>query len=505
MSLDVYREIVPDWAAFRAAASRPQPETFRTRVGRIDPAELAERLARAGFRLSPVDVPAGFFRVDEAPVPVSRTPEHWLGLLYVQQRVTGLAAPALGVRPGDGVLDLCAAPGGKTTHLAELVGDRTRLVAADPNEKRLRALVGNLYRLGQAGVMVVEADGRELPGRAGFDRVLVDAPCSAEGNVRRFGGALPDRPADFLGHATRLQSRLLRRAIALTRPGGTVLYVTCTFRPEENEGVVDEALNELPVSLEAIPLDAPHAPGLTRFQGQTFHPDLSEAWRVYPHHLDSGGLFMARLRVEEPTASAGAAGAAPEGRGPEGWEPVPPAFPGDEMHPEAAAARLAAARDLLREEFGVSAETLGACGWIVRGDSVWAHRLEAWPWESWSRSGAVRFVSMGIRVLTRDRRFGERPTNDGLRWLGPYLRDRVVDVDRSTMRRLLAGEAVPLPRIRASDAGPAAAQANGSVPGGPVALRLEGYVAGRGIARRGALSSEIPKTRARRLARLLAS
>lgn len=500
-SLDRYRALIPDWDRFRRAAAAPEPETFRVRAGRIEPGELARRLEARGFRLERLAAPPGFFRVLDGPHPISQTLEHWLGLVYVQQAVTGLAAYALTPEPGDRILDMCAAPGGKTLHLADLTGDGARLVAADRNEKRLRALLGNLYRLGHAGVLVVAADGRRFPGGARFDRVLVDAPCSAEGNLRRYGGEPPEQSASFLAYATRLQEALLRRAVGLTSAGGTVLYVTCTFNPDENEAVVDRVLRELPLALEPIDLgpeagdETPHAPGLTAFEGRRFHPDLALAWRLYPYHLDSGGLFMARLRVLEAAGRTDGGGvgtgrpspAGAGGDGDEGWRPVPPVAPGDGPDPEEARARAAAARALLHEEFGVPPGALDSLGWLVRKDSLWAHRLSAWPLEAWTPGNDWRFVSLGIRAFKADRRFGERPTNEGLRLLGPHLEERVVDLDPGDCLRLLTGDH------------PTAADA----PGGLVALRVDGRVVGRGVVGRGRLRHEIPKARAARLRTVL--
>ena len=269
---------------------------FRVRVGRIQEDTLLARLREQGFRLRPLDGMPGFHQVESEPYPVSMTFEHWNGLIYVQQASTGVAAPALGPKPGERVLDLCSAPGGKTAHAAELMEDGGCLVASEISESRIRGLLGNMYRLGHTNVLAVAGDGREFPGGASFDRVLVDAPCTGEGTLRRRGGRPPRQSRSFLGYVTSAQHSLLTRAIQLTRPGGVVLYVTCTFAPEENEAVVSRILSEQPVELEPLDLPVPHAPGLTSFEGERFDPRLERAARVYPHHLDSGGLFLAKLR-----------------------------------------------------------------------------------------------------------------------------------------------------------------------------------------------------------------
>lgn len=510
MALERYREIVPDWSDFLDAVERPEPTTFRVRRGRIDPERLAERLREKGFELETVGGTDGFYRVLGAPYPVSKTLEHWLGLFYIQQAATGLAAPALDPRPGERVLDLCAAPGGKTAHLAERMDDRGTLVAADVDDRRLRALLGNLYRTGYPNVLVVQADGRTFPGGPAFDRVLVDAPCSAEGNVRDRGGEIPERDPSFTEYVTGLQEALLRRAVEVARPGGSVLYVTCTFAPEENEAVVDRVLRDAPVTVEPLALQVPHAPGLVRFGDERFDPRLRGAVRIYPHHLDSGGLFLARLRRTDGSAgeaagsdpaAVGAAGdGVPTGAGrADGWHPVPSVFPDEKEERESddrdrrerAEDRIERAREGLHHRFGVPEGALAAGGWIVRGKSVWMHRCDAWPVPSWDGSADWRVLSLGLRALKRDPRTpaGERPTSDLLRRLDGLVERNVVTLERSELFRLLDRE----PRERPD------------LDDGFVAFRHEGRILGRGWVHRGTLRNEISKTRSKRLASFLES
>jgi len=503
MALERYLGIVPDPEGFRAALERPEPTSVRVRARRA-PARVVERLEGQGFGLEAVPGVGEVFHVRSEPFPISKTLEHWLGHIYIQQASTAAAAPALGVRPGERVLDLCAAPGGKTTHLSDLLEERGCLVAADPSEKRLRALLGNVYRLLHAGILVVAADGRSFPGGAQFDRILVDAPCSSEGNVRRQGGETDRGDADFRDYVTSLQGALLRRAVDLARPGGVVLYSTCTFAPEENEAVVDGVLRDRPVSVEPIELDVPHAPGLVRHGSRRFHPDLEAAWRIYPHHLDSGGLFLARLRKEgvdgagagapdAADASGRAGGSGPGGAGGRagastGWTPVPAAFPGEGLGAGEACERIEDARSRLSASFGVPAERFEAEGWMARGDSIWGHRLSEWPLEAWEASTDWRFISLGVRVMREDRRYGLRPTNDGLRWLDRDVRRRRVPLDHRGCLRLLEGGLVRSP-----------------VEGGNgnVALAVDAEVAGRGVIRGDVVRHEIPRPRARRLREIL--
>jgi NOL1/NOP2/sun family putative RNA methylase len=467
---------------------------FRVRGGPAHGASVAERLRARGFTLRTLDGMPGFHRVERAPIPLSATPEHWLGLVYQQQASTGVAAPTLAPGAGERVLDLCAAPGGKTTHIADLMGDSGCLVASEISESRIRGLLGNVYRLGHTGIFVVASDGRDFPLGALFDRVLLDVPCSGEGTLRRRGGQPPDQSASFRTYVTRVQRALLERAVRLTRPGGTILYVTCTFAPEENEAVVSEALARLPLDLEPIELPVPHAPGLTAFEGTTYDPRLAGAARIYPHHLDSGGLFLAKLRrcQGEPSAEPGdpsstgrgdaaVAASARESR----WSSVPAAFPGERISAAEAIATIDAGIGEVLERFGI-ADPLDDLRWTLRGGRAWAHTLDAWPGGLWE-DGPWRPISVGIRAIDFDSRGRARPSNDFLRWLGSRMGQRVLDLDDDRLGRLL--ERHPVPTDFPSR--------------GPVALRWHGDVIGRGAVTVDGLKSEIPRARAADLRRCL--
>ncbi len=487
IDLGRYRSIVDDWDAFTAASARPEPTVFRVRTGRVDEARLLDDLGAQGFRTRPVEGLAGFHQVVEEPHPVSMTLEHWNGLIYVQQASTGVAAPALAPRPGERVLDLCSAPGGKTAHMADLMEDSGCLVASEISESRIRGLLGNMYRLAHTNVLAVAGDGRAFPDGALFDRVLVDAPCTGEGTLRRRGGRPPRQSRSFLGYVTSAQRALLERAVRLTRPGGTILYVTCTFSPEENEAVVSDILGTMPVELEPLDLPVPHVRGVTEFEGARFDPRVEGAARIYPHHLDSGGLFLARLRRgdgpvgDEPTpdVSAGA------------WTPVPHAFPDDgeatHSEPEEADALVEAAVAELADRLRVPRARLGELSWTVRGGRVWVHSVDAWPLEAWEKGDAWRAISIGIRAVEFDSRGRARPTNDILRLLSDDIRERRVDLDEDRLRDFLSRRPVPCDLdLR-----------------GPVAVGYRGQVVGRGARTAEGLKTEIPKARASDLLRVL--
>ena len=515
--LERYRTIIPDWEGFRDTMLRRDPPTLRVRTGRISTVDLEDRLQAQGFVLSEVEGLPDFLRVIDGPHAVADTLENWLGLFYIQQASTGVAAPLLDPRPGERVLDLCAAPGGKTTHIADLMRDRGCIVAVDRNEDRIRALLGNVYRTAHPNVLVVAGDGRSLPDGALFDRVLVDVPCSAEGTMRRKRGKPRGQTAKFRRQAPRRQESLLRRAIALTRPGGTILYSTCTFAPEENEAVVHRVLEDAPVALEPIRIDVPHAPGLTSFEGQRFDATLEGACRIYPHHFDSGGLFLARLKRldgdepagserdkpagserDEPARSERGEPAASERHVPAGpvaddpsalpgWSPVPAAFPDGRTDPAVAAETIETAFDRLETLFGIGADVRSDFGWMVRGEDLWAHRCGSWPLGSWGESDRWRVVSVGLRAMVPDYRNRPRPTNDLFRLLEKAVLPKLISISVDQWAKLLSGEDIAVPGVE-----------SGFVP-----LGLQGHVTGRGLVRGETVRHEIPKVQARWLAKIL--
>ena len=200
-------------------------------------------------------------------------------------------APAalLEPRPGERVLDLCAAPGGKSTQLARAMEGRGILVCNEIHPKRARILSGNIERLGISNALVLNESPERLAERlpGWFDRVLVDAPCSGEGMFRKEEAALTDWSEDTVAMCAARQKTILTSAAKLVRPGGRLVYSTCTFAPEENEDMIEAFLEARPDFLP-VPMDAPwFSPGLRNLPG---------TYRLWPHLLRGEGQFAAVLQ-----------------------------------------------------------------------------------------------------------------------------------------------------------------------------------------------------------------
>lgn len=293
-----YRGLVDDWDAFASALCRPLAPCVWVNPSRLTLAQLRALLAEEGIEAEPIAWLPGALRL---PLE-TRAGQHWwfcAGLAHAQEAVSQVPAWLMDLGPGQRVLDLCAAPGGKTAQIAFALGNRGTLIANDISTDRIKALQGNLDRLGIVNCSTTCSDGVNWPTAGGqFDRILVDAPCSSEGTLRRnpslLGRLDPESPARLASR----QRALLRKAVQLLGPGGRILYSTCTLAPEENELVVAEALGRFGGRLRLVPTALPGLvaePGFTEWQGQALPAELAHCLRIWPHHNDTGGFFVAVL------------------------------------------------------------------------------------------------------------------------------------------------------------------------------------------------------------------
>lgn len=302
-----YASVLPDFDAFWEALQRPLPQTLAVNDQRLSAEALAEGLAGA-LSLTPLPWRPGAFRL----APEDRPGRHWrfsAGHFTVQEEASLLPGALLEAAPGDRVLDLCAAPGNKTALLALALKNRGTVIANDLQESRLAALHDLIRRLGLMNVSSTCGDGARLPlGENTFDRILLDAPCTAEGKAQR--GYLRASSETFRAGLRQTQRRLLEHALKLCRPGGRIVYSTCTFAPEENEGVITAFLEAFGDQVRVRPLAGlpPGAsPGLEAFEDQRFHPDLVHACRLWPQRSGTGGFFAVCLEKAAPEGTQRAA------------------------------------------------------------------------------------------------------------------------------------------------------------------------------------------------------
>lgn len=287
--MERYREIIDDWEAF--ADRRAEEPVNAVRKNNLKAREDFEQKLSDDFEFTQSGWNDRIYRLETESPGTSEL--HWRGEYYVQEESAALPVAALNPQPGEKVLDMCAAPGGKTTQIAARMKNRGEVVANDESGRRLKSLHSNVYRTGSACVKVTNYDGRQIPEDRKFDRILVDAPCSGEADhLKREAGAASKSEREGLAE---LQKQLLVKAASLVEEDGRIVYSTCTFAPEENEEVVLHALENTELELKHFETDAPHVRGVENFQDRSYGEEMSKTVRMYPHHLDSGGIYVAVL------------------------------------------------------------------------------------------------------------------------------------------------------------------------------------------------------------------
>ncbi len=268
---------------------------------RVNPGKVsAEWFAQAGlFSLTPVEwCPTGFrFPPEERP---GKHPYHACGLYYLQEPSAMAVAEALDVQPDDVILDLCAAPGGKSTQIAGKLGGSGLLVANEIHPTRAKALSENIERLGIVNALVTNESPERLQTRFTefFDKILVDAPCSGEGMFRKLPEAIDDWSPAKVSECHAMQLEILAASSAMLKPGGRLVYSTCTFAPLENEQTIASFLHTHPqFSLQIVPHHEMFVPGEPAWATPA-DPELAKTARLWPHLLRGEGHFIAVLQKD---------------------------------------------------------------------------------------------------------------------------------------------------------------------------------------------------------------
>jgi NOL1/NOP2/sun family putative RNA methylase len=288
-----------EYDAFLATYDEPRRYGLRVNTLKISPQELE---AVVPFALERIPFcPVGYrYEKNYLPDP-ARHPFYYAGLYYLQEPSAMTPASVLSVEPGDYVLDLCAAPGGKATALAAKLQGKGLLVANEISASRAKALLKNIEVFGVKNSFVTNGVPARLAEQFGvyFDKILVDAPCSGEGMFRKDIANARAWSLEKVKSCARTQKDIIVQAASMLRPGGMLLYSTCTFAPEENEQVIAWLLDECPeMELCEIPWQEGFSHGRPELccEDCTVHPELSRCVRIFPHKMEGEGHFLALLR-----------------------------------------------------------------------------------------------------------------------------------------------------------------------------------------------------------------
>ena len=301
--LDRLAQIIPpdQLDAVRQSFVR-RPTTFRVNTLKSNREMLLAKLSEQGFQVEPVDwYGDAFILRNQSKQELIDTPAYQNGEMYVQGLSSMVPPLVLDLKPGEKIGDIAAAPGSKTTQMAALMNNTGEIVANDRSKIRLFKLVANLKLQGVTNVRTSLAEGEALWKRFPeyFDKTLVDVPCSLEG---RFDVKNPKSYRDWSLKKVQIlsahQQHLLRSAVSATKPGGVIVYSTCTLSPEENEKVIDWLLDKEPSvgEIEAVNLPLPGLqPGITNWGRTDFAPEIRQTLRVIPSETMEG-FYIAKLR-----------------------------------------------------------------------------------------------------------------------------------------------------------------------------------------------------------------
>ena len=274
--------------------------TIKVNTLRISQEELYEKLTTKGFNLNPVPFIQDAFYVRNEPFSIGATTEYLLGYYYIQGAASMIPSLLLKPNSQDLVVDMCAAPGGKTIQLAQGMKNEGILFALDLSRERMKSLRSNLARCGVKNVIAIRMDAAtvgELKIK-GISKILLDARCSGSGLIPSDPTRKMSRGYEDIIFCSGTQLKLITAAINALEPGGELVYSTCSIEPEENEYIIDAVLNQFGVKLIDLGLTIGE-PGIVDAFGKTLAPDLKQARRFYPYLHKTEGFFVCKLKKVE--------------------------------------------------------------------------------------------------------------------------------------------------------------------------------------------------------------
>lgn len=396
------------------------------------------------------------FALDRSEDRLGTALEHLLGGFYIQAKAATLAVAVLDPQPGERVLDLAAAPGGKSTQIAAAMQNGGLLVANEPNRRRLAALAGNLERCGVLNCVLTQAPGTVLARyfHNCFDRVLLDVPCSGDGILRKDEGVLRYWSPEDAVNKSGQQLGLARAAFHMLRPGGTLVYSSCSLSTEENEEVLLSLLRTYPELAEVAPVEQPDlGPPLSSNAASGYPDSFRGMARVWPHRQNTEGACVARVRKLGATAWKADAGV---------LQP-PPASPADRSLLED-----------LEERWGFRAPLPDDCTLTAA-----PRQLQVRP-RSWETFAALPFyVRSGMKVASIHKGHAYLTHQAATLW-GNRMKRRLLPLEWADAGALFAGREIGLEER--------------TVEPGEVLLRHGPWSLGRGLVRRdGVLTGFLPR------------
>lgn len=449
-----YYSLIDEAKAFEECMAHPTPTCLTVNPLKTTPKAVINFFQKQNLEFQPLSWYPHSFRIEHWKKPGLTLPfvSGWYNL---QEEIALTAVQTLDPQPQEYILDLCAAPGGKTVQIAQrLIGNGT-VIANEMQVSRLSSLRAMLDRMGLSNVVITNYDGRKIPlPNHSFDRILIDAPCSGEGATRKAKSGQKAKDINYSLKIAAKQRQLLDRALDLVKPEGIIVYSTCTFAPEENEAVIDAVLgNRGELESAAIP-NLKGMAGLRRWEEQDFRQDLVKAQRYFPHFNNTGGFFVARIRRNNVDLK----------------EQI-------SVREESETSPLKALEDTsplvwFADHFGINPSVFSSYQlWVKGKDKIWLGEKQCQP------PPQTLVQTLGIPLM----RVGYKPTTAALQRFGSDIAYNVIKLeDWERVQWFLQGksQAITSP-VTAS---------------GYVHVRYQKYELGCGLYKDGILRSQIPKT-----------
>ena len=294
-----------DFSSFLEILKKPTQNSIRVNKLKISSEELKFRLEKKGWTINqPFKNHPEIMIIENelSPGELGRSLEHLFGYYYVQEIASMLPVLTLKPKHHEAILDLCAAPGSKTTQIASEMKNTGTIIANDVNIGRISILAANLERCGVSDAIITRKQGFEFCRKLkehgfSFDKVLLDAPCSGEGTLRSSPATYLMWNIKSIKNLSNIQKSLIKSAIELLKPNGELVYSTCTHAPEENEEVIDFALKKFEnIKIESVKLPVKCREGVANWENKTYVSDVKKSCRIYPQDNNTEGFFLAKLR-----------------------------------------------------------------------------------------------------------------------------------------------------------------------------------------------------------------
>ncbi len=295
-----------DFQLFNTIIHESPRNWIRCNTLKIAPEELMKRLNKRWNTIQPFqDYPEiMLIKEDLKPGELGNALEHLLGYYYIQELSSMLSVLALEPKENEFILDMCAAPGSKTSQIAAKMKNTGTIIANDVNLGRLKVLIATLEKLGVTNTIVTRKDAIALcsnlqKSNFRFDKILLDAPCSGEGTLRSSAKTFIMWNEKVVKNLSRMQKKFLAFALKALKKDGILVYSTCTHSPEENESIVQFALDNFPVKIETLSLPVKCRQGINEWKDEKYNSEIQKVCRIYPQDNDSEGFFVCKMTLME--------------------------------------------------------------------------------------------------------------------------------------------------------------------------------------------------------------